>query len=119
MDEIAVGASFGREARVHVLADALGTPAADVAWQYAVEAVTELVSVKLFVDVEVTNHCTGMDTGVCTSGSGHGNRLAEQCAQTLLHLLLNRHAVGLYLPAMVGRAVEAQPKEYSHIILFS
>ena len=109
VNEITVGTSFGREARVHILADALGAPAADVAWQNAVETVTELVSVKLLVGVEVTNHCTGVDAGVC------GNRLTEQCAQTLLHFFLHRHAVGLYLPAMVSCAVETQPKEYSHI----
>jgi len=44
VNEITVGTSFGREARVHILADALGAPAADVAWQNAVETVTELVS---------------------------------------------------------------------------
>ena len=116
MDEIAVGASFGREACVHLITNVLGTPAADVAWQDAVETVAELVSVELPVNVEVTHHCTGMDTSISAPCTGHGNRLTEQRAQTLLYFFLYRHAVGLYLPAMIGRAVETQPKEYSHIL---
>ena len=69
VDEIAVNATAGREAGVHVGAHGLYLLATNVARKHTAETVAELGGVDGLLAVEVAHHLVGMHTGVCAASA--------------------------------------------------
>ena len=85
----------------------------DVGRQQAVQLVGHEGGVQRPRAVEVGHHEAGMYTGIGPAGSHHVDGLAEQGGEGAHQAFLHTHAVGLHLPAVVGRAVVGQVDEVS------
>ena len=119
MDEIVVGATGGREAGVHVFVHRFDAMNGNIRGKQLVQLVTELVGVEGSGMVEMRHHAGGVYACVRTSRAHHLHGPTQQDGQRLLQCLLHTGAVGLYLPAVVGRAVKRQVDEIPHVRCFA
>ena len=111
VDEITVSTLRGREAGVKILRHRLQLPTGDVLREQLIEPIEHLLTVEARHIVEMADHRAGMNPRVGTSGPGNLHFVPQNFGECLLQTLLHGHAVGLNLPAVVGRAVEAQREE--------
>ena len=87
----------------------------NILWQEPVQLVGEISSIhRQGLHIEVGNHHTGMDTGIGTASTRHGNILSQNRGESPLQLLLHGTAVGLYLPSVIASAVITEGDEESH-----
>ena len=88
-----------------------GFAACHVVGQNLVQPIDELLAVDAFDVVEMAYHDAGVDAGIGASGPRYLHLMPKYARQTFLQPLLRRHAVGLDLPTVVGRAVEREGEE--------
>ena len=108
MNIIMIGTRGGRKACMQTRLDLYDTVNGYIARHHAVELISQLGSVYLRVPIKMSHHGTGMYPGIRTTGAHHLNGFSEQGRQSALQHLLDRQAIGLYLPAMIGCAVKAE-----------
>ena len=119
MDVISVSAPFCRKAGVHRFFYGHDFIDTDIRWQKSVEPIGQLWAVDGFRVVEMRHHQACMYAGIGPACSDDLCFSTQNFRQCVLKDFLYRYAVGLYLPAMIGRAVVSEIDEISlHVLLF-
>ena len=108
VDEISVGALYGRETGMKAIVYRSEIAAGYVARQQLVEPVEQLLAVAPGYVVEMAYHGARVHAGVGPSGSRDVDLPSQYLCERVLQPLLHRHPVWLYLPSVIGGAIEAE-----------
>ena len=64
-----------------------------------------MLAVQIGSMVEMGHHHAGMHTCICTASTHYCDIGTEQRGECLLQLMLNRIAIGLYLPSVIACSI--------------